>query len=121
MDDMDNTDDQLLQEIRAALQARIHEIGLRATAREIGISPTAAQDLAFREVRPYTQTRELLGAWMAAWRDAPPPPDARETRRALFTLTRDLPPERRNEVIERIEAILARVRGRAPDPPRPAP
>ena len=112
---MNDTDDPFLQEVRAALQARIHEIGLRATAREVGISPTAAQDLAFREVRPYRQTRELLRAWLAAWSDAPPAPDARETRRALLTLTRDLPPERRNEVIARIEGILERVRGRLAD------
>lgn len=92
--------------VRSALRERIREVGLRRTAREVGMSPAALSALVESGSRPYRRTWELLRAWHAGQLESPPPPDARETRRALLALTRDLSPAQRHRVVRRLERVL---------------
>lgn len=102
-----------LPALRLALQTRIGEIGLRATSREVGISPTAASDLAFKGVHPYRHTRDLLAAWQRGWAKGVFPLGPIARRRALHDLTRHLPPETRAALVERIEDLLDQAAARA--------
>jgi hypothetical protein len=101
---MTNVDE--VDEIRRALSERIEKVGLRATAREVGLSPTATKAIAENRAEPYRKTLERLRQWHADQETSPPPPTDEELRRALLSITRHLPAETRHPLIQRMEALL---------------
>jgi len=100
------TNQDMVDEIRRALSARIEEVGLRATAREVGLSPTATKAIAEDRTEPYRKTLDRLLQWHAAHETSPPPPTNEELRRALLSVTRHLPAETRHPLIQRMETLL---------------
>ena len=108
-------DDDLLEAIRADLRQRIHEAGLRPTAREVGMSATGLRALVDGS-NPYIKTWNAILEWHALHRARPPALDARTAHNMLLTLTRHLPAERRYPLIRDIEALL-RLGGAAPPEP----
>ncbi|HEU0054644.1 MAG TPA: hypothetical protein VFQ39_15765 [Longimicrobium sp.] len=99
-------DAERIREMREALRARIGEAGLRRTAREVGMSPTAIASFVAGRSRPYRRTWGLLAAWRAGLEERPPALEPLETRRVLLDLTRHLPHERRFEVVLEMEKML---------------
>ena len=95
-----------LETIRAALKERIGEIGLRGTAREIGMSATGLRDVVDGVSRPYSLTWGRLVEWYVDLQDNPPPPGRREVRRALLSITRHLPRDERHQLIGQMEEML---------------
>ncbi|HEU4453055.1 MAG TPA: hypothetical protein VFR81_08340 [Longimicrobium sp.] len=100
------TNNDMVDEIRRALSERIDEVGLRATAREVGLSPTATKAIAEDRAEPHRKTLDRLRAWHGGQESNPPPPTAEELRKTLLSITRHLPAEKRHPLIARIEAML---------------
>jgi len=101
---MTNLDE--VDEIRRALRERIEKVGLRATAREVGLSPTATKSIADDRAEPYRKTLERLRQWHADNETSPPSPTDEELRRTLLSITRHLPAETRHPLIQRMETLL---------------
>ncbi len=101
---MTNVDE--VDEIRRALSERIESVGLRATAREVGLSPTATKAIAENRAEPYRKTLERLRQWHSGQETSPPPPTDEELRRVLLSITRHLPAETRHPLIQRMETLM---------------
>ena len=94
-----------LDVIRAALHQRIEETGLRATAREVGMSPTGLRQMV-EGATPYKKTLDRITTWYALWRKDPPPVDPTTRHTMLVDLTRHLPKHLRESAIAEILRIL---------------
>ena len=92
--------------LRDALKRRVDETGLRATAREVGLSPTGLKGV-LNGSALYPRTRVAVREWLAALEAGNPPIGAAEKREMLQALTRHLPPGRQETMMERIERMIA--------------
>ncbi|HEX8696704.1 MAG TPA: hypothetical protein VF746_30075 [Longimicrobium sp.] len=101
---------ELLREVRNALEIRRAETSLRATAREVGISPTGLSQL-LQSAMPYRRTVQRLLAWYANWLGARGSRDV-ATEHALSVLLDRVPPDRkddaRRDVLEVLDEYLAK-------------
>src|SRR4028118_2013034 len=93
-----------LDMIRGALRQRIAETSLRATARELGMSPTGLQQM-IEGASPYKKTVDRITAWYAAWKKDPPPVDPATRHVMLVELTRHLPRDRREATMAEVLLI----------------
>lgn len=94
-----------LDVIRAALHQRIEETSLRATAIEVGMSPTGLREM-IEGATPYKKTVDRITTWYALWQKYPPPVDPTTRHTMLVDLTRHLPKHRRESIIAEILRIL---------------
>jgi hypothetical protein len=101
---------ELLREVRNALEIRRAETSLRATAREVGLSPTGLSQL-LQSATPYRRTVQRLLAWYANWLGARGSRDV-ATEHALSVLLDRVPPDRkadaRKDVLEVLDRHLAK-------------
>lgn len=95
-----------LEPVRAALRERIEEAGLRPTAREVGMSPYALQNIAHGRTRPSSSTLGQLAEWYVRIRRNPPPPSRRQILQTLRSLAHHLPEDDRNRVVNQMAGVL---------------
>lgn len=80
-----------VERIRGAVQDSIDAVGLRPTARAIGLSPTGAKNFALGSSMPYRPGWTRLQEWFEWWSAQVPAPNSEVIVRAIHLLTRDLP------------------------------
>ena len=104
--------------LRDAVEARRLEIGLRGTAREIGISPTGLGGVLDGR-SPYTHTRDRITRWYVATAGQRAALDAEAAGEILRQLTAHLPDGVREKAIRKMLADVAQLgrEAKAPAPP----
>lgn len=103
--------------IRAAVRRAMDARGLRPVAREMELRPAHLTQFV-NGSRPYPRTWEKLRAWYLQNADKEPANPFASVRVALDTLVQRLPPEHRDEGVERLVRVLGEL---AAEPGLPAP
>jgi hypothetical protein len=98
-----------IERYRLALQRQIGATSLRATARDVGVSPSGLYNLAFRGAVPYARTLRLLREWYVR-RNSFGAELSPETARAAFeALLHGVPPAARAEAELALTDVLKSV------------
>lgn len=96
-----------VERIRGAVQDSIDVIGLRPTARAIGLSPTGAKNFAVGSSMPYRPGWTRLQEWFECWSAQVPAPDSEAVEHAIYLLTRDLPDTVAAQICVELREIIA--------------
>jgi hypothetical protein len=105
---VEKMEDQELRHVREALAESIDVFGLRATARELKMSPTGLSNLVDGTV-PYGKTIRRVRAWYAQWHQRHGQPDVADEM-ALRVLVATVPEERRAAAVEQLAELLGKLR-----------
>lgn len=96
----------VVERLRAAAAARVHETSLRSVARQAGLSPTGLQKF-LDGTRPRRSTCRKLERWFVV-HAAPEALDAGGARIVIDLLLRGLPPAHRDPARRRVAAEVER-------------